>query len=351
MTFLSHAAAGLCRSSMLMKFAVPSKRKLSEIECTLIADLAHLAKYCRLWHLNPSMSKTVTSVFHLHNNRSRREPNVHTNSQHLKHDLYQVYLGVTLERTLSYREHLSRSAAKLKSRNNLIAKLAGTSWGASASTLCTSALALCYSVAEYCCPVWTRSSHTNLIDTQLHSAMCLISGYLQPTQLSWLPVLSNVAPPSLCSKAASDNMLQIIEAHPNRPVYADVFEHSPPWLASRCPISLDMTSVDTITQLREDWSSDSVVNHTIVTDPTIWQPGLFRSHSSYMVSDEPFPCTNGVSPNHLPVIMASDKPWTTLSTCPLTKFKVDWIYSTKRMLTQSCGWNLQRLQHSRNNNK
>ena len=27
------------------------------------------------------------------------------------------------------------------------------------------------------------------------------------------------------------------------------------------------------------------------------------------------PCTNGVSPNHLPVIMASDKPWTTLSTC------------------------------------
>ena len=248
MTFLSHAAAGLCRSSMLMKFAVPSKRKLSEIECTLIADLAHLAKYCRLWHLNPSMSKTVTSVFHLHNNRSRREPNVHTNSQHLKHDLYQVYLGVTLERTLSYREHLSRSAAKLKSRNNLIAKLAGTSCGASASTLCTSALALCYSVAEYCCPVWTRSSHTNLIDTQLHSAMCLISGYLQPTQLSWLPVLSNVAPPSLCSKAASDNMLQIIEAHPNRPVYADVFEHSPPWLASRCPISLDMTSVDTITQ-------------------------------------------------------------------------------------------------------
>jgi len=34
-----------------------------------------------------------------------------------------------------------------------------------------------------------------------------------------------------------------------------------------------MTSVDTITQWREDWSSASVVNHTIVTDPTIRQPG------------------------------------------------------------------------------
>jgi len=137
--------------------------------------------------------------------RSRRELDVHMNGQHLKHDPYPVYLGVTLDRTLSYREHLSRSAAKLKSRNNLIAKLAGTSWAASTSTLRTSALALCYSVAEYCCPVWARCSYTNLIDVQLHSSMRLNSGCLQPTQLSWLPVLSNVASPSLRHKVATDN--------------------------------------------------------------------------------------------------------------------------------------------------
>ena len=99
--------------------------------------------------------------------------------------------------------------------SNLITKLDGNSWGASASTLRTSALALCYSVAEYCCPVWARSSYTNLIYTQLHSSKRLILGCLQPTQLSWLPVLRNVASPSLCRKAATDNMLQIIEAHPN----------------------------------------------------------------------------------------------------------------------------------------
>jgi len=52
--------------------------------------------------------------------------------------------------------------------------------------------------------------------------MCLISGCLQPTQLSWLPVLSSVVLPSLRRKAATDNMLQIIEAHPNWPVFADV---------------------------------------------------------------------------------------------------------------------------------
>jgi len=160
----------------------------SEMECTLRADLA---KYCQLWCLEPSTSKTVTSVFHLHNNRSCCELNVHMNGQRLKHEPYPVYLGVTLDQTISHTEHLSRSAAKLKSRNNLIVKLTGTSWGASASTVRTSALALCYSVAEYCCPVWVRSSYTNLIDTQLHSAVRLISGCLQSTQLSRLSVLSS----------------------------------------------------------------------------------------------------------------------------------------------------------------
>ena len=121
----------------------------SEIECSLTADLGHLAKYCQLWRLKPSMSNTVTSVFHLHNNRSRCELNVHMNGQRLKHDPYPVYLGVTLDRTLSYTEHVSCSAAKLKTRYNVIAKLAGTSCGASGSTLALhtspAAVALCYS--------------------------------------------------------------------------------------------------------------------------------------------------------------------------------------------------------------
>ena len=153
-------------------------------------------------------------------------------------------------------------------------KLDGTSRGASASALRTSALAL--SVAEHCCPVWARSSYTNLIDTQLHSAVRLISGCLQPMQFSWLPVLSNVAPPSLCRKAASDNMLQIIKAHPNWPVYADVFEHRPPRLASQRPIWSDLTSVDTVMQ----WLS---TGHRLMWSATLLLPTLL-SDSQVLIS-------------------------------------------------------------------
>ena len=69
----------------------------------------------------------------------------------------------------------------------LLMKLAGSTWGASANTLLSSALALCYSAAEYCAPVWSRSAHTCQVDVQLNSTMRFISGTLR----SYLSIASS----------------------------------------------------------------------------------------------------------------------------------------------------------------
>ena len=87
---------------------------------------------------------------------------------------------------LSYHAHLKKSAAKVSTRN-LLRLLVGSSWGASATTLRTSALAHCYSTAEYCAPVWATSPYTKLIDVQLNESMHIVSGALHPTPFSWLP--------------------------------------------------------------------------------------------------------------------------------------------------------------------
>jgi len=91
------------------------------------------------------------------------------NSSYYRTSRDPVYLGVTPDRSLSLRVYIQKTAAKVATRNNLLSLLAGSSWGASAATLRTSALALCYSTAEYCAPVWSRSSHAKLIDIQLNS--------------------------------------------------------------------------------------------------------------------------------------------------------------------------------------
>ena len=91
--------------------------------------------FCRQWRLKPSTSKTIRSVFHLHNTSATRELSVYLNSLRLRHECHPTYLGVTLDCMLSYRVHLEKTAGKLKNRNNLLMKLAGSTW-APAPTLC-----------------------------------------------------------------------------------------------------------------------------------------------------------------------------------------------------------------------
>jgi hypothetical protein len=75
------------------------------------------------------------------------------NKQQIRNNPNPTYLGITLDRTLSYKEHLTKMTAKIKIRNNIINKLAQTTWGPDANTIRISALALTYSIAEYCAPV------------------------------------------------------------------------------------------------------------------------------------------------------------------------------------------------------
>ena len=104
---------------------------------------------------------------------------------------------MTLDRSLTYKKHTENVRDKVKSRCIIISKLAGTDWGAPAPVLRTSAIALVYSVAEYCVPAWGRCAHVQHVDTQLNIAMRTVSGALRPTNINWLPVLSNIEPPQI----------------------------------------------------------------------------------------------------------------------------------------------------------
>jgi hypothetical protein len=63
-----------------------------------------------------------------------------TEIQHVEHP---KYLGVSsLDRTLTYNAHLSKTSKEVSARINIVRKLAGTGWGAGAETLRTGVLAI-----------------------------------------------------------------------------------------------------------------------------------------------------------------------------------------------------------------
>ena len=127
-------------------------------------------------------------VFHQRNREAKRELNVLWNSTRLSNTTTPVYLGIHLDRTLCYTTHIEKTKMKVNARNNIIRKLANSKWGCKASTLRPSCLALCYSAAEYACPVWVRSTHTRKLNLALHDCRRIISCCLKPTNLDRLPV-------------------------------------------------------------------------------------------------------------------------------------------------------------------
>ena len=164
----------------------------SNLESTLSRDIGHLNEYFDYWKLRLNAKKTVATCFHLDNKQAARKLKVTLAGEVLVNDFAPKYLGVTLDRSLTYRKHTENVRDKVKSRCNIISKLAGTDVGAPAPVLRTSAIALVYSVAEYCVPVWGRCDNVHYIDTH---AMRTVSGALRPTNVNWLPVLSNIEPP------------------------------------------------------------------------------------------------------------------------------------------------------------
>ena len=100
--------------------------KFENNEAILNQDLEKLRKYFQQWRLKPNIQKTEVSTFHLNNKLAKHQPTITFGNQILAYNPTPKYLGVTLDRTLTYKNHLQNTAAKIRTRNNIIQKLAGS---------------------------------------------------------------------------------------------------------------------------------------------------------------------------------------------------------------------------------
>ena len=169
-----------------------------DLEGTLSQDMSTLSAYLQTWRLKLSHTKTVTAAFHLNNREAKRELKFYNNGRLLPFCPAPTYLGVKLDRLLTFRHHLVALCKKLSSRVTLVRRLVGSGWGAGAKTLRIATLSsLVYSTAEYCAPVWCCSAHTRLIDSVLNDVFRIVTGYLRPTPTDYLPILSGIQPAEL----------------------------------------------------------------------------------------------------------------------------------------------------------
>ena len=112
-------------------------------------------------------------------------------------------LGVTLDRSLTYLQHLESLRKNLTSCIALFKQIAGSGWGAGATTLWTVTLALVHSTAEYCAPVWCCSAHTWFTHPAINDTLWIVIECLHSTPRDNLPILAGIQPAKFCCKEAT----------------------------------------------------------------------------------------------------------------------------------------------------
>lgn len=79
--------------------------------------------------------------------QASRELKVEFNNVRVGHNFAPKYLGITVDRTLTFNSHIEKTAKKVRSRVNI--QLVETEWGVETKTA----------------PVWINSSHIKRINT------------------------------------------------------------------------------------------------------------------------------------------------------------------------------------------
>ena len=121
----------------------------NEVEATGGEALDELTHDYRANSVRAIPDITQVTAFHLRNKEAKQSGSIVTWRTLLTLNNYVS----PWDRTLSYKEHTQNTKIKMVTRNNLLRKLTNCKWGTNASTIRTTALALCYSVIEYAAPV------------------------------------------------------------------------------------------------------------------------------------------------------------------------------------------------------
>ena len=190
-----------------------------DLERTLSQDMSTFSTYIQTWRLKLSHTKTVTAVFHLNNREAKRELKVYNNDRLLTFCPTPTYLGVKLDRSLTFHYHLVALRKKLSLRATLLRRLVGSGWGAGAKTLRIVTLSLVYSTAEYCAPIWCCIAHTRLINSVLNDALRIVIGCLRPAPTDHLPILPGIQPAELRRLGATLSLAYRGSLDPNHILY------------------------------------------------------------------------------------------------------------------------------------
>ena len=113
----------------------------------------HIESWCRMKKMLLS-DKSVVIFFSAASCDSKWVPSLNMNNLPMKFDPAPKLLGLYMNRTLSFQQHVEFVARKVEKRCNLLACLGNTGWGCKKRPMRSVYLATQRSILDYAAPAW-----------------------------------------------------------------------------------------------------------------------------------------------------------------------------------------------------
>ena len=160
-----------------------SEEQLTTARSRIQRALETLEKWLETWLVKINTNKTTYTVFSLSPKEQRISLTI--NKQTLRPEENPTYLGITFDKRLTWKQQTEKAEARGKVRLAIMKKLAGTTWGADATTLKRLYTGRVRPVLEYGITAWGNASKANFnkVSKVQNQATRIITGAMRTTQI------------------------------------------------------------------------------------------------------------------------------------------------------------------------
>ena len=183
---------------------------LGRAEAIMQKALYKIEEWCAEWKLQLNTEKSEVTVFSSDPHEAKYRPHLILLDKPLQFNATPTFLGVTFDRTLSFRAHIDNATKKMKKRCQVMRCLRGRDWGLEKSDMRQIYLTYARSAAEYSASAWSPSvSATQLkrLETTQNEALRVITNTTKTTSIQSLRVEAGVQPfKSRCEELSAISM-------------------------------------------------------------------------------------------------------------------------------------------------
>ena len=123
--------------------------------------LLDLESFCSKWRIRLNPDKTWCMNF-FRDSKNENYPRLYLKGELLKYKKNCTFLGIQLDQTLSFKDHIDNIVSRSKKRLNLLKALRGQTWGASPETILYSYRTYVRPILEYGSILFSNTSDTLL---------------------------------------------------------------------------------------------------------------------------------------------------------------------------------------------